>query len=113
MKNRAQYTIFLRKFPSKNVYYYYRTYDEDGNLTTPKSTGQKTNTAAKRFCEELLKLGDCIPTMILYLMSMQITGGFMTSVIMYSVIMNDLILDFAFVESFLSDFAGPVKVQLI
>lgn len=57
MRYRAQYTIFPRTFPSGNVYYYYRPYDEDGNLTTPKSTGQKTKTAARRFCEELIKIG--------------------------------------------------------
>ena len=58
MRYRANYTIYPRKFPSGNVIYYYRTYDENGNITTAKSTGQKTKTAAKRYCEQLFKAGE-------------------------------------------------------
>ena len=57
MRYREKYTLIPRKLSSGKTMYYYRSYDQDGNRTTPKSTGQTTKTAAKHYCDQLLKAG--------------------------------------------------------
>jgi integrase len=57
MRYREQYTLIKRNLKSGKPVYYYRTYDENGNRTTAKSTGQSTKTAARTYCNELLKSG--------------------------------------------------------
>lgn len=53
---RNDYTIYPRKLKNKTVYYY-RTYTPDGSRTAGKSTGCKTKTEARNFCNNLLKEG--------------------------------------------------------
>ena len=59
---RQKFTIYPRKLNSGKTVYYYRTYDEFGRRTTPKSTGQTSKTAANAFCQKLLEEGNLLPT---------------------------------------------------
>jgi integrase len=59
MKN--DFTLYFRKMPSgKRVYYYY-AYDDDGSRQGPWSTGQETKTAARNFCNRLIKEKKLLP----------------------------------------------------
>ena len=51
-KYRQTYSLFKR-----GKYYYYRTYTPDGIRTTAKTTGKTTLSAARLYCDELLKAG--------------------------------------------------------
>jgi hypothetical protein len=60
MRYREQSTLLKRTLKSGKIIYYFRSYDEKGNRNTAKSTGQSTKTAARTYCNELLKLGNPI-----------------------------------------------------
>lgn len=62
MRYKEEFTVFPRKSKKSLVVFYYRTYDEDGNRTTPRSTGQTSKSAAKTYCKELKRKGLLIPT---------------------------------------------------
>ncbi len=51
---REPFSIYPRHFKN-NTTYYYRTYDKNGHRTSGISTGQTTKTAARAFCQRLLK----------------------------------------------------------
>jgi hypothetical protein len=50
-----------RRVPSGKTVYYYYAYDGDGNRRGPWSTGQTSGTAARNYCNRLLKAGLIIP----------------------------------------------------
>ena len=59
MKN--DFTLYRRRVPSgKRVYYYY-AYDEDGERLGPWSTGEEMKTAARNYCNSLIRKGVLIP----------------------------------------------------
>ncbi|MDR0759626.1 MAG: site-specific integrase [Treponema sp.] len=61
MKIHSNYTLYLRVVPSgKRVYYYY-AWDENNVRRGGWSTGQTTMTAARLYCDKLLKAGKLIP----------------------------------------------------
>lgn len=62
MRFKEDFSVFPRKTSKKTSVYYYRTYDEDGNRTNPRSTGQTSKSAAKTYCKELQKKGLLIPS---------------------------------------------------
>ncbi|HEB11851.1 MAG TPA: hypothetical protein ENI06_11645, partial [Spirochaetales bacterium] len=61
MRYREPFTIFPRKINNGKVVYYYRTYDNDGNRTTARTTGQSNKTATRTYVIELLKSGKLVP----------------------------------------------------
>jgi len=54
------FSLYSRKIVKKKVWYY-RTYDEYGQRTTGKSTGQTSKASAEAYCMELYKQGKLIP----------------------------------------------------
>jgi integrase len=59
MKN--DFTLYFRKVPSgKRVYYYY-AYNDDGERLGPWTTGQTTKTAARNFCNGLIRKSLLLP----------------------------------------------------
>ena len=54
---RGYFFVYKRTLPSGNKIYYYQTYKPDGTLTSGKSTGCKTKSAAIHYCETLLMQG--------------------------------------------------------
>jgi len=55
------FTLYSRKVPSgKRVFYYY-AYDDEGNRLGPWTTGETTKTAARNYCNRLIKLGRLLP----------------------------------------------------
>jgi hypothetical protein len=59
MKN--DFTLYFRKVPSgKRVFYYY-VYDDDGVRRGPWTTGQVNKTAARNFCNRLIREGKLLP----------------------------------------------------
>jgi hypothetical protein len=62
MRYKEVFTVFPRKTKKNLKVFYYRTYDENGNRTTSRSTGQTSKSAAKTYCKELQKKGLLIPT---------------------------------------------------
>lgn len=52
MRYHSNYTLFKR-----GKYYYYQTYDPEGIRQSAKSTHQTSKTAAKLFCEDLIRKG--------------------------------------------------------
>ena len=59
---RGDFSLYFRKVPSgKRVYYYY-TYDDEGNQVGPWSTGQVSKTAARNYCNLLIRKGELLPT---------------------------------------------------
>ncbi len=61
MRLRETYTLYKRKLQSGNVVYYYQVYDDDGNKLCGHSTGKRTKTAARNYCNELLREGRLMP----------------------------------------------------
>lgn len=51
---KSNYTIFARKLKSGKVYYF-QTYDENGRRLPARSTGMRTRSEARQFCDGLLK----------------------------------------------------------
>jgi integrase len=61
MKIHSNYTLYSRVVPSgKRVYYYY-AWDENNVRRGGWSTGQSTATAARLYCDKLLRTGKLIP----------------------------------------------------
>jgi hypothetical protein len=57
MRKHAAYTLYKRVLPSGDVVFYYQSYDQDGRRLPGRSTGQSTKSAAKAYCDMLLKEG--------------------------------------------------------
>jgi integrase len=55
MRIRESYGLYLRHLPSGRGIYYYRTYDLRGKRTCGHSTGETTRTAAREYCNRLLR----------------------------------------------------------
>jgi integrase len=56
------FTLLSRVVPSGKTVIYYYAYNEDGKRLGPWSTGQVTKTAARNFCQKLLRDGNLIPS---------------------------------------------------
>ncbi|MBW8003873.1 MAG: site-specific integrase [Planctomycetes bacterium] len=61
MRHKEPFTIFPRKTKNGKAVLYFRTYNEDGNRTTARSTGQTNKAAARTYVTELLKSGNILP----------------------------------------------------
>ena len=59
MKN--DFTLFHRVVPSGKKVVYYYAYDENGTRKGPWSTGQASKTAARNFCNALIRKGVLLP----------------------------------------------------
>ena len=57
MGYKEPFTLYPRKANKGKIIWYYRTYDEFGNRTFGKSTGQTSKAAAKQYVVELIKKG--------------------------------------------------------
>jgi integrase len=57
MRIKESFTLYRRKDPSGIVVFYYRTYTFDGKRTCGHSTGQTAKSAAREYCNKLLKEG--------------------------------------------------------
>lgn len=57
MRYRKPYTLLRRE----NGVWYYRTYNSAGRRTTARSTGAKTKTAAREYCDRLFRRGELVP----------------------------------------------------
>jgi hypothetical protein len=60
-RHRKSYTLIPRKIKSGKHVWYYRTYDEYGQRTVARSTGQTNKTLAENYCDELLRRGELVP----------------------------------------------------
>jgi integrase len=60
MRIRESYSLYQRKTPT-GVVFYYQVYDADGKRLCGHSTGQTTKTAAREFCNQLMKAGKFMP----------------------------------------------------
>ena len=54
---RGYFFVYKRSLPSGKKVYYYQTYKPDGTLSSGKSTGCRTKSAAIHYCETLLMQG--------------------------------------------------------
>lgn len=63
MRIKETYTVYKRTMPSGRTVYYYQCYDDDGHRVCAHSTGQRTKTAARNYCNELLRAGKLRPDM--------------------------------------------------
>jgi integrase len=61
MRIKESYSLYKRCLSSGRVVFYYRTYDYNGNRTSGRSTGQSTRTAAREFCNRLLRENRLVP----------------------------------------------------
>jgi integrase len=61
MRIKESFTLYKRKVPSGVLVFYYRTYTPDGKRTCGYSTGQQTKTAAREYCNKLLRDGKLHP----------------------------------------------------
>ena len=58
---RNDFTLYFRKVPSgKRVYYYY-AYNDGGDRLGPWSTGEDVRTAARNYCNNLIRQGMLVP----------------------------------------------------
>ena len=55
------FTLFSRKVPSGKTVVYYYAYSDDGERLGPWSTGLATRTAARNYCNGLIKSGLLVP----------------------------------------------------
>jgi hypothetical protein len=62
MKYRQDFSLYKRHMKNGRYVYYYRTYDEYGQRTQARSTGKTSRTLAERYCHELMKKGELVPT---------------------------------------------------
>ena len=58
MRYRQPYSLYRRK---DSPVFYYRTYDSAGRRTAGRSTGFTKKTAAKRYCDDLMRRGHLVP----------------------------------------------------
>jgi integrase len=61
MRYKETFSLYRRRLLSGKVVFYYRTYNENGDLITGRSTGQTTRTAAKEYCIRLNREGKLVP----------------------------------------------------
>lgn len=59
---RAAYTLFPRTTKAGTRVWYYRTYDAAGRRTTARSTGKTSKSAAREYCDALLREGRLVPS---------------------------------------------------
>lgn len=60
MRVTEPYTIFPRKLKSGKTVFYYQFRDDAGKRSTAKSTGCKTLSSARRFCQKLYNSGELV-----------------------------------------------------
>jgi integrase len=70
------FTLFLREYPNGRKVYFYYTYDEKGARRGPWTTKSLTKTAARNYCNGLLKKGALIPDRIKTVTFGQFATGF-------------------------------------
>jgi integrase len=61
MRLKESFVLYKRKMVTGAVVFYYQCYDEHGKRLCGHSTGQRTKTAAKEYCNDLLRQGKLIP----------------------------------------------------
>jgi integrase len=64
MRLRESFSLYKRKIRSGGlvkIVFYYQTYNEQGRRTSGRSTGQTTKTAAREFCNQLIRDGRLVP----------------------------------------------------
>jgi integrase len=61
MRYKKPFSLFSRKTQSREVVWYYRSYDEYGRRTTARSTGQTNRTLAERYCAGLIRTDSLVP----------------------------------------------------
>jgi integrase len=61
MRLRETFTLYERKLKSGKSVFYYQIYDDDGNRLCGHSTGKRTKTAARNYCNQLLREGRLMP----------------------------------------------------
>ncbi len=61
MRLRETFTLYERKLKSGKRVFYYQIYDDDGNRICGHSTGKRTKTAARNYCNQLLREGRLMP----------------------------------------------------
>ena len=61
MRHREPFSLYRRKNQKGSFVWYYRTYDEYGNRTTGKSTGEASKTKARQYCAKLIERGELVP----------------------------------------------------
>ena len=62
MRYREEFTVFPRALKSGRVKYYYQTYDQNGNRANARSTGQTSESAARRWCMQRFREGTFVAT---------------------------------------------------
>ena len=67
MNEQKDYSLYKRPIKGSRIkgarwIWYYRTYDEYGRRTSGRSTGETNKTRAERFCNNLIRKGQLIPT---------------------------------------------------
>ncbi|MDR2510356.1 MAG: integrase, partial [Spirochaetaceae bacterium] len=62
MRAKQAFSLYCRKLSSGKTVWYYQTYDEDGLRTAGKSTGKSTKTAAREYCNALMRAGKLLPS---------------------------------------------------
>jgi integrase len=55
MRFKASFSLYRRRMRSGKVVFYFQCYDENGRRVCGHSTGQSTKTAAREYCNSLLK----------------------------------------------------------
>jgi len=77
MKIHNDFTLYYRETPSGKRIVYFYAYDENGNRTQGRSTGQINKTAARVLVNRLLKEGGCCRKKTMFPLSalMPRTGG--------------------------------------
>ena len=58
---RKDYSLYRRRCKDGAKIWYYRTYDQYGERTAGRSTGQTNKTKAERYCNSLLRTGELVP----------------------------------------------------
>lgn len=56
------FTLFFRKTQDGKKVWYYRIYDEYGDRTPGRSTGQTSKTLARRYCMKRYRQGSLVPS---------------------------------------------------
>jgi predicted NUDIX family phosphoesterase len=61
MRYKEAFSLYRRKLQSGKVILYYQLYDDDGERVCGHSTGKSTRTAAREYCNALLREGRLLP----------------------------------------------------